>query len=108
MMGSRYDWICRSPECGHVVHSVSGGRDRGFLAWSETRVCATCQEVRDYEVGLASDPSHCEFSEAELAAADQPNPPCICGAATTAWDHTCPRCGATMEIDATGPTLLYD
>ena len=35
------DWQCESAECGMVVEQVSGGRNRGLVALTETRTCVS-------------------------------------------------------------------
>lgn len=98
-MGSQLSWICTASACEHELERpVSGGKDRGFTAKTETRICTACRDVADYVIGAVSDPSHQTFSADELAARANPDPPCSqCGARTTAWNRRCPICGKPMK-----------
>ncbi len=47
--------------CG-LTATVSGGRDRGFLCWSDTMYCESCGTLSDVLVKYANDPTHPESS----------------------------------------------
>ena len=91
------DWQCESAECCMVVEQVSGGRNRGLVALTETRACSACGHVRDYGIGVVSDPAFRVFTADELRQLAGPDPACImCGDKTVPWRLQCPKCGSTM------------
>jgi len=91
------DWQCESAECGMVVQQVSGGRNRGLVALTQTRTCIACGHVRDYGIGVVSDPALRIFTEDEIQRLADPEPACIkCGHKTVPWRLQCPKCGSTM------------
>ena len=107
-MGKRSDWKCSNEECNTETGLVSGGRDRGFVIETETRVCRPCKLVADYQIGVISDPSHQTFTEEELASHADPEPKCReCGEETVAWDLKCPECDSVME-DGYGDLVNWD
>ena len=91
------DWQCESAECGMVVEQVSGGRNRGLVALTETRTCIACVHVRDYGIGVVSDPAFRVFTADEVRQLADPDPVCIkCGDKTVPWCRQCPKCGSRM------------
>ena len=106
-MGKRTEWLCQTEGCHIVVGPVAGGFSRGFVTRTQTRICTECMTVRDYMVGVVSDPSHQTFTADEQAARADPSPACaICGGETAPWNRRCPRCGGPMEMD--GPMVFTD
>lgn len=106
-MGERFNWTCPAQGCGGVVKDVSGGWDRGFFVQTETRICHSCRYVRDYAIGVVSDPGHPHIPR-EIAEATDSDPRCAkCGGQTMAWDRTCPECGTAMRRSAHS-TILWD
>jgi RNA polymerase subunit RPABC4/transcription elongation factor Spt4 len=106
-MGMQYNWICTNAKCNTEVISVSGGLDRGFVTKTQTRICKSCKNVDDYEVGVVSDSTHRIFTEAELKSNENLKPKCKnCESETLAWDKNCPDCGSPMEHDSL--VVLWD
>jgi len=108
-MGSSCDWICSNEECDGKVDMVSGGEDRGFSSFTQTRICKACKLVKDYVVGVVSNSTHQVFTEEERAQREDPEPACReCGEATVAWKLECPRCGLPMKHDPNGGVIDWD
>lgn len=60
-MGRLLRWKCES--CGYEAE-VSGGRDRGFIAVTETMVCRKCSELVDVLVSKINEvPNPLYFKE---------------------------------------------
>ena len=51
-MGQLYGFEC--PSCGYHTE-VSGGKDRGFVAFTQTKVCQDCKQVVDILIGKAAE-----------------------------------------------------
>jgi Zn finger protein HypA/HybF involved in hydrogenase expression len=97
-MGTLYRFACES--CAYEA-DVSGGRDAGFVARTETMVCRTCHDVVDVLVG--------ESVEGMLEDADQHLnrcPKCRSHHVETWTGQRCPRCGLAMKKGDV--TLLWD
>lgn len=95
-MGSSYLFEC--PECGYSAE-VSGGRDRGFVAVTETRTCDRCREVVDVLVGETSslaEEGRAAFPEGEGLERYKGRCPICDKVLNNAWDGKCPRCGGEM------------
>lgn len=108
-MGNSCDWKCSNHSCNKIVEQVGGGKDRGFYSLTETRVCTHCADVCDYQIGVASDPTHRMYTEKEHAEAANPDPECRkCRLPTKPWDRRCPDCGFLMKIDPLGTRIMWD
>ena len=111
-MGIRYIWVCSNDRCQNKLPAVSGGYDREFQAVTQTRICSSCKDVKDYIVGDASDIQNywssseskhkLTFSEIssdiiENGVDKSPEIECSnCGGKTIPWSRTCPKCGSLM------------
>ena len=101
-MGSQSEFKC--DKCGYIAH-VSGGPDRGMVAFVETMVCADCKELVDVLVaiegpdGPVKDPSRAE---------DFDRCPECRGKSVTSWpkERPCPKCGG--HVSQGEEFLLWD
>ena len=101
-MGSLFEFKCK--KCGYSTQ-VSGGRDRGMMAYVETMVCADCKELVDVLVaiegpdGPVKDPSRAE---------DYDRCPECRGKSVMSWreGQPCPKCGG--PISSGEMTVLWD
>jgi transcription elongation factor Elf1 len=114
IMGTKYRFACG--DCGYRT-VVSGGRDVGMMARTQTVACAECRELHDVTVGVLGDGR--PGGDASIFGS-RPLPPllpapvdtddyiartrvavCPVDAAhqVTDWfsPGTCPRCGAVMS-----------
>ena len=99
-MGSSFEFKC--DKCGYSA-CVSGGPDRGMVAYVETMVCLDCKELVDVLVaiegrdGPVRDPSREE---------DFDRCPQCGGKSVTSWPkgRPCPKCGGPV---ARGEEVLH-
>lgn len=101
-MGTIKTYTCNN--CSYSVE-ISGGKDRGFSAITQTYVCILCKELSDVVVGdinSVNEPS----SNQHLC------PSCNSGEHFKVWDSKkkcCPQCdGGKMKVDANGIVTLWD
>lgn len=101
-MGQLYRFEC--PSCGYHAE-VSGGKDRGFVALTQTKVCQDCREVVDVLIGKAMDPS--AGKDTAIPRTKQECPVCE-GHSLKVWrGNTCPKCGTKMKKGG-GAVCLWD
>lgn len=103
-MGERYEFVCG--DCGYSA-TVSGGKDRGFVAFIETMVCTDCKKLVDVLVGEAK-----EFSGPLGKSEGEEFGKCpVCsGKNVKPWDakeRSCPKCGKQMH-KGDEPVLMWD
>jgi predicted RNA-binding Zn-ribbon protein involved in translation (DUF1610 family) len=96
-MGELLYWKCNS--CNYAV-TMSGGKDRGFQAYTQTFQCLTCKELMDIAVDRNEwdmeqwEPRHCKK----------------CNGLLKVWDtktKLCPCCGGKM-IDSGTSIIMWD
>lgn len=101
-MGELHTFEC--PSCGYHAE-VSGGKDRGFIAFTQTKVCQNCRQVVDVLTGKAT-----KLSAAQaiiIPKAKQECPACK-GHDLKAWKgRLCPKCGGKMALGL-GPICMWD
>lgn len=74
---------------------VSGGKDRGFVAFTQTKVCQDCRQVVDVLVGEAGKLSGPKATT--IPKAKQQCPTCK-GHNLKVWKgRACPKCGGKMK-----------
>lgn len=101
-MGQFYSFEC--PSCGYHAE-VSGGKDRGFVAFTQTKVCQDCKQVADILIGKAAELSADKATT--IPKAKQQCPACE-GHNLKAWTgRACPKCGAKMN-KGIGPICMWD
>lgn len=91
-MGELHSFECKA--CGYHAE-VSGCKDRGFVAFTQTKVCQACRQVVDVLIGKAN-----ELSAAKAISIPEDKQQCpICkGHSLTVWKgRTCPKCGGKMK-----------
>jgi ribosomal protein S27AE len=100
-MGNLREYSC--PDCGYTA-KVSGGKDRGFIAFTETVECLDCHNLADVEIGKVVD----ETPENEEVIQPVHSRCPSCGSFNLKpWDgKTCPQCGGTMIKGDV--TILWD
>lgn len=86
-MGTRCDYSCDA--CGYRAR-VSGGMDRGLMAFVETMQCKKCKQLSDVIFAEVASDGEATFIT-----------PCCaeCGSTKlTPWSepHLCPKCGEQM------------
>lgn len=94
-MGGTYIFKCSS--CGYSAE-VSGGKDRGFVIFTETKVCQDCRELMD--VVVANEQS---IDGSKLANVPKSEQKCPKGKShkLKVWKpHVCPKCGDKMTRGA--------
>ncbi|OHB44928.1 MAG: hypothetical protein A2178_02385 [Planctomycetes bacterium GWC2_49_10] len=96
-MGSIYRYKCAA--CNYQAE-VSGGKDRGFEIFTETKVCLNCKEVMDVGTDVVKDMKSAKRIKRDLAKS-KPHCP-VCGSEKIRpWkDCTCPKCGGKMKKGA--------
>jgi hypothetical protein len=103
-MGTRRGYLCEN--CG-LAACVSGGRDRGFRAFTETFYCPSCQTLQDVSMtGLPAGPGD------DRPRLENTTPSCrkCGGVALVPWrrDQACPRCEGRMGEDPEGLLVHWD
>jgi len=102
-MGQHVDWVCKGWRCDTQLKELSGGMDRGFMSFTETRICDNCNHVADYEINKA------ERMGGGKSDAPDIEPPCSkCNSPTRPWDKRCPDCGKKMKRDPHGSVVMWD
>lgn len=101
-MGQLYSFDC--PSCGYHAE-VSGGKDRGFVAFTQTKVCQDCREVVDVLIGKANELS--TGQDITIPKAKQECPSCE-GHSLKVWKgRVCPKCGEKMN-KSDGAICMWD
>lgn len=101
-MGQLYGFEC--PSCGYHTE-VSGGKDRGFVAFTQTKVCQDCKQVVDILIGKAAELSAAK--EITIPKAKQQCPDCKSNNLKVWKGRTCPKCGAKMNKGG-GAICMWD
>jgi len=112
-MGTKYTFKCK--RCGYNAR-VSGGKDFGMKAVTDTFTCGSCKNVVDVCVG---EYGNIYTREEVLLQKKEPGtglnfftcPKCGSGADLTEWDKNrkpCPRCNGRMENDINGLVMEWD
>ena len=101
-MGQHFNWVCTNDKCGKTLDELSGGPDRGFMAFTNTLACKTCGHIADYLINEAEN-----MGGAKSDAPDK-QPQCKnCGGDTIPWDRSCPDCSSPMKDSGT-LTSMWD
>lgn len=104
-MGSTYSYKCIT--CKYQV-AVSGGKDRGFEIFTETKVCPDCKKVLDVGMDVVGDMKSAKVIKRNLAKAEPRCPECGSFRIKTWKVHDCPKCGGKMKRNTGGPVYLWD
>lgn len=96
-MGSIYRYNCTS--CKYKV-KVSGGKDRGFEIFTETKVCLNCKEVMDVGTDVVKGMKSATKIKRSLAKSKPRCPECGSVKIKPWEDCTCPKCGGKMKKGA--------
>ena len=101
-MGTSYGFICE--KCGYRTQ-VCAGKDFGFVAVLETKVCTSCKEIVDVWIGREGVEGPTGNPEYDKRLNVCPS----CGSADLEdWteETPCPKCGGVISEDpSTGPVL---
>ena len=91
-MGETYLFKC--PSCGYSTE-VSGGKDRGFVIFTETKVCQACRELVDVVVATEKGVNAAKPTPIPRAEQQCPNGK---GHKMKVWKgHVCPKCDGKMK-----------
>jgi hypothetical protein len=91
-MGQLTDWVCSNTLCTTKLKQLSGGPDRGFVAFTNTLRCTECAHIDDYAVNKAGDMGHGKQHQHDT------EPACSeCNGKTIPWNRQCPSCDAKMQ-----------
>jgi len=108
-MGALRTYKCN--KCGYSA-LVSGGRDRGFIVFTNTLICLGCKEIVDVIVDMEKSTQINNISDnSESSDYLYRCPLCNKKSNLVPWDskqRPCPKCNGKMEVDEEGEFLDWD